>query len=55
MNETSIMSKKIRRYYGYYANDSEAFNRGLLPDISRTIKANKADACVVIEYEPIKF
>ena len=46
----------ITRGYGFYSHDSEAFNRGFLPDVSRTIKANKTDACVLIEYgSKIKF
>lgn len=31
---------------GLYTNDSERFNRGILPGLSRTLKANKADAAV---------
>lgn len=29
---------------GIYTNDSERFNRGVLPGLSRTLKANKSDA-----------
>ncbi len=35
---------------GGYSGTSEAFNRGVLWNISRTIKAASADACVVIEF-----
>lgn len=31
---------------GLYTNDSERFNRGILPGLSRTIKSSKADAAV---------
>ena len=51
------MDKKpeITRVGGCYWNQKDAYVRRPLWGLSRTIKANKADACVVIEYEPIKF
>ena len=34
---------------GLYSNDSKKFHRGILPDCSRAIKADKHDACVAIK------
>ena len=39
---------------GVYTNDSERFNRGILPGLSRTIKANNHDAAVVVTVSPEK-
>ena len=49
-NQKSIM----RVVGGMYTNDSERFNRGILPGLSRTIKANCHDAAVVIAVSPQK-
>lgn len=40
---------------GIYTNDSEEFHRGELKDLSRTLKAEKHDAGVVIEQRPRGF
>ena len=37
---------------GLYSNVSERFQRGILPDCSRTLKADKHDACVAIFQRP---
>lgn len=37
---------------GVYTNDSERFNRGILPGLCRTIKANNHDAAVVFAVSP---
>ena len=34
---------------GLYTNDSERFNRGVLPGLSRTLKSSKSDAGVIIQ------
>ena len=34
---------------GGYIGTSEAFNRGVLWNVSRTLKASTSDACVAIE------
>lgn len=39
---------------GVYANASERFNRGILPNLSRTLKANCHDAAVVVAISPKK-
>jgi len=36
---------------GLYISNSADFDHGALPDISRTLKAGKHDAAVVVEYE----
>lgn len=43
--------KKIRQIYGIYAFDRTDFARPPMPDISRTLKATKYDASILIEYE----
>lgn len=49
-NQKSIM----RIVGGVYTNDSERFNRGILPGLCRTIKANTHDAAVVVTASPQK-
>ena len=39
---------------GVYTNSSERFNRGILPNLCRTIKANSHDAAVVVAISPKK-
>ena len=39
---------------GVYTNSSERFNRGILPGLCRTIKANSHDAAVVVAVSPQK-
>lgn len=39
---------------GIYANDSKDFNRGLLPNISRSIKAQNHDAAIMIKEATLK-
>ncbi|WP_430606426.1 C-5 cytosine-specific DNA methylase [Enterococcus sp. AZ170] len=34
---------------GLYTNDSERFHRGVLPDLSRTLKSNNSDAGILIK------
>ncbi len=34
---------------GMYTNDSERFNRGVLPELSRTLKSSKSDAGILIK------
>ena len=36
---------------GIYCQDSKRFNRGILPNLSRCLKSDTHDACVVIVYE----
>ena len=49
-NQKSIM----RVVGGVYTSDSEQFNRGILPGLCRTIKANSHDAAVVVAVSPHK-
>lgn len=46
--------KSIMRGGGLYTNSSERFNRGILPNLCRTIKANSHDAAVVVAVSPEK-
>jgi len=46
-----MTKKKIRQIYGIYAFDSKDFARPPLVGISRTLKATKHDASILIEYE----
>lgn len=39
---------------GIYANDSKDFNRGILPEISRSIKAQNHDAAIMIKEATLK-
>lgn len=49
-NQKSIM----RVVGGVYTNASERFNRAILPNLCRTIKANNHDAAVVVAVSPQK-
>lgn len=42
---------KVRKYYGIYAFVRKDFVHPPPPDISRTLKATKYDASILIEYE----
>jgi len=41
----------VKQIYGIYAFDSKDFARPPLVGISRTLKATKHDASILIEYE----
>ena len=46
VTSNSFQENNLVSVGGIYTNDSMRFNRGVLPGISRTLKANKADAGV---------
>lgn len=48
VTSNSYESNNLLDVGGIYTNDSERFNRGTLPGLSRTLKANKADAGILI-------
>ena len=53
--DRSVSGLKPCKWGGYYYKCSPAFERRVLWDISRSLKASQPDASIVIEYDEISY